>query len=53
MNPSREACEKCLVEHPIEVMATLASGYLRPTEAYSYLGALQGVDGSLPTNYSS
>ena len=46
MNPSREACEKCLAENDIQVMAmsTLASGYLKPDEAYEYLCKLPHVD---------
>ncbi|MEM7165317.1 MAG: hypothetical protein AAF581_07630 [Planctomycetota bacterium] len=47
MNPDRESCERCLREHDIEVMAmgTLASGYIQPADAYSYLGSLDGVGG--------
>jgi hypothetical protein len=39
MNPSREACERALVDPGLEVMAmgTLASGYLKPKEAYEYI----------------
>jgi len=46
MNPSREACERCLAENDLTVMAmgTLASGYLRPDEAYDYLYRLGGID---------
>jgi hypothetical protein len=40
MNPSREACERCLAENDIDVVAmeSLASGYLKPDEAYEYIG---------------
>lgn len=45
MNPSREACEAALASSSLEVMAmgTLASGYLRPVEAYEYLFACPAV----------
>ena len=45
MNPSRQACEAALTNPGLEVMAmgTLASGYLRPVEAYEYLFALPSV----------
>ena len=40
MNPSREAYEKCLStdNNTVLAMASLASGRLKPEEAYSYLG---------------
>jgi len=46
VNPSREACERCLAENDIQVMAmgTLASGYLKPDDAYEYLSKLPHVD---------
>lgn len=46
MNPSREACERCLAANDVQVMAmgTLASGYLKPDEAYQYIGRLPNVD---------
>jgi hypothetical protein len=39
MNPSREACERCLTEFDFQIMAmgTLASGHLKPDPAYEYL----------------
>jgi hypothetical protein len=39
MNPSREACERALTSGALDVMAmgTLASGYLKPKEAYEYV----------------
>jgi hypothetical protein len=45
MNPSREACEHVLAGSSVEVMAmgTLASGYLRPKEAYEYVFARPAV----------
>ena len=46
MNPSREACEECLQDNEVQVMAmsSLASGYLKPDEAYEYLFSLPHVD---------
>ncbi len=46
MNPTRAACESALRAHDVQVMAmgTLASGYLRPDEAYSYLFSLPRID---------
>ncbi len=46
MNPSREACERCLAENDVQIMAmgTLASGYLKPKEAYDYLFRLPKMD---------
>jgi hypothetical protein len=46
MNPSREACERCLAESDVRIMAmgTLASGYLSPGEAYRYLFSLPRMD---------
>src|SRR5688500_12229774 len=45
MNPSREACERALSSRNLEVMAmgTLASGYVRPREAYEYVFARPAV----------
>ncbi len=45
MNPSREACEKTLAEYNFEAVAmgSLASGYLKPPEAYEYLAGLPNV----------
>lgn len=42
MNPSRGECERCLKEYDVTVLAmsTLASGYLKPREAYEYLFSL-------------
>lgn len=39
MNPSKEACEKAIANtrHTVLAMATLASGCLKPDEAYQYL----------------
>lgn len=46
MNPSREACETCLRENDVQVMAmsSLASGYLKPDEAYEYLYSLPHIE---------
>jgi hypothetical protein len=45
MNPSRAACEHVLASSKLDVMAmgTLASGYLRPKEAYEYVFARPSV----------
>jgi hypothetical protein len=45
MNPDRAACEEAAARHRPELMAmgTLASGYLSPEEAYSYLAGVAGV----------
>lgn len=46
MNPSRAAAEAALRAHDVQVMAmgTLASGSLRPDEAYAYLFALPRIE---------
>lgn len=46
MNPSRQACEEALRTYRVRVMAmsTLASGHLKPDEAYEYLGQLPGIE---------
>lgn len=45
VNPSREECEKALNQPDLTVMAmgTLASGYLAPEEAYSYVNTFPSV----------
>lgn len=45
MSPSLTECEKCLKEENLDLVAmgTLASGYLNPEEAYSYLYSLPNV----------
>jgi hypothetical protein len=45
MNPDREACERAIEEHEVNVMAmgTLASGYLTPSEAYPYLRQFRNI----------
>jgi hypothetical protein len=45
MNPSREACEVAMKNHnhTVLAMATLASGSIRPQEAYEYIRALGTV----------
>ena len=47
MNPDREACERAAAEYEcrILVMGSLASGYLRPDEAYAYLSTISNIDG--------
>lgn len=46
MHPSQEKCEQALKEHPCHVMAmsTLASGVLKPDQAYSYIKNLGTVE---------
>jgi len=46
MNPSREACETATNEHDVSmlVMGSLASGFLSPEEAYSYLATVPNID---------
>jgi hypothetical protein len=45
MNPSQSWCEQTLQRTDLEVMAmgTLASGYLRPVEAFEYVFAQPAV----------
>ncbi len=45
MNPSREACERALVEYgfPTVAMSVLAAGQIRPAEAAAYLSGLRGL----------
>jgi len=45
MNPSREACEEAMrkYRHTVLAMATLASGSIKPQEAYEYIGGLGTV----------
>ena len=45
MNPSREACEQAMQLHAPDVMAmgTLASGFLKPDEAYAYLATIPNI----------
>jgi hypothetical protein len=47
MNPSREACEAAARRYPVSILAmgTLASGFLKPDEAYAYLATVSGIDG--------
>lgn len=54
MNPSQAACETCLKSHDLNLiaMSTLASGYLKPKEAYDYLFSLPRV-GSVVVGVSS
>ncbi len=46
MNPSRQECEKTIAEtkHTILAMGTLASGTLKPNEAYAYLSSLPKIN---------
>lgn len=45
MNPTREACERCLEENDVQIIAmnTLAGGYLRPQEAFEYLSTYKKI----------
>jgi len=47
MNPDREACERAAAAHPVSVLAmgSLASGFLKPDEAYAYLASVRNIDG--------
>lgn len=47
MNPDREACEKAAADYDVSILAmgSLASGYLKPQEAYAYLGGIKTIDG--------
>jgi hypothetical protein len=45
MNPSKEVCENILKDYNVNLiaMSTLASGYLKPQEAYDYLFSLPNI----------
>jgi hypothetical protein len=45
MNPSVAACEEAVQKHPADIMAmgTLASGFLKPEEAYAYLATVPSI----------
>jgi hypothetical protein len=48
MNPSREECEKVLVDFPeptVIAISILAAGYLSPLEAVDYIGTLRNIRG--------
>lgn len=48
MNPSKEECEKVLVDFPeptVIAISILAAGYLSPLEAIDYIGTLPNVRG--------
>ena len=42
MNPSKEACEKCLDDNHLKIIAmnTLAGGLLKPDESFQYLSKI-------------
>ncbi|GAA0129019.1 hypothetical protein MMMIC1C10_14430 [Methanococcus maripaludis] len=46
MNPSKEECEEALKKYDTRIMAmsTLAAGYVKPQEAYEYLGSLKEIE---------
>lgn len=48
MNPSKEECEKVLVDFPeptVIAISILAAGYLSPLEAINYIGTLPDIGG--------
>lgn len=47
MNPDRDACERAAAAHNVSILAmgSLASGFLNPEEAYSYLAGVKSIDG--------
>jgi hypothetical protein len=47
MNPDRTRCEQAVADHPVSVLAmgSLASGYLRPDDAYAYLAGVRNIGG--------
>lgn len=47
MNPDRGACERAAAEFDVSILAmgSLASGYLKPDDAYAYLGGVKNIDG--------
>lgn len=47
MNPDRAACEAAATKYPVSILAmgSLASGFLKPEEAYTYLAGVRNIDG--------
>lgn len=47
MNPDRESCERAAAAYECSILAmgSLASGYLKPDEAYAYLSTVRNLDG--------
>jgi hypothetical protein len=47
MNPDRENCEIAAAGREVSILAmgSLASGFLKPDEAYAYLGGVTNIDG--------
>jgi hypothetical protein len=47
MNPDRAACERAATGHNVSILAmgSLASGFLKPKDAYDYLGGIRNIDG--------
>lgn len=47
MNPDRDSCVKAASDYDVSILAmgSLASGYLKPDEAYSWLGGVKHIDG--------
>ena len=47
MNPDRARCEEAAARHDASILAmgSLASGYLKPDEAYEYLAGVRNIDG--------
>jgi hypothetical protein len=46
MNPDRATCERAAATHEVSILAmgSLASGFLDPEEAYSYLAGVKNID---------
>lgn len=46
MNPDRAACERAAASHDVSILAmgSLASGFLKPDEAYTYLAGVKNID---------
>lgn len=47
MNPDRESCERAAGRHDVSILAmgSLASGFLKPDDAYAYLATIGNIDG--------
>jgi hypothetical protein len=47
MNPDRASCEAAAAAHEVGILAmgSLASGHLRPDEAYAYLAGVRNIEG--------
>jgi hypothetical protein len=47
MNPDRTSCEQAAAAHEVSILAmgSLASGFLKPDEAFAYLASIRNIDG--------